>query len=437
MDAPHVDINQPPGHRPESLRTLVIHLRALGSYFRLTNHPLTEANRSELPSRDFINETSVGHEFLLRCAALLLTLKEEAVNQASGEYALSFSGGVRSPYPILAPTSIYASLESLTERVNDLFLLGGALVESRRVGFDAWCAYGKLVSREVELYRPEELFDEGGPGLYAVPLPAELAALMAHITPDSLAADVGSIFSRLFELLELLGFVGKSMAADAPLKQTLPFFTLLREKCNRLTDLICERALRVEGLDESVHEQLDATAYALRMELKKAFEHELVGLAVSSHAPHVYAKVENAHGLLRDCFQQSIISIARTFDSDFDGARLFNTFRTKLDESLLLRDDLWQVLAAVRRAEGEREQRACQALLSILSAFRETSLRYLMYKDWESFERFVDEVNAAKEASELQPALHRFHAFLETLFSQVNMRAVLMDYPFTPPQDAE
>jgi hypothetical protein len=53
-----------------------------------------------------------------------------------------------------------------------------------------------------------------------------------------------------------------------------------------------------------------------------------------------------------------------------------------------------------------------------------------MYKDWEALERFVEEATAAKSSAELQPVLHRFHAFLETLFGQVNMRAVLADHPF-------
>ena len=55
-----------------------------------------------------------------------------------------------------------------------------------------------------------------------------------------------------------------------------------------------------------------------------------------------------------------------------------------------------------------------------------------MYKDWEVLERFVEEASAAKSSTDLQPVLHRFHAFLETLFGQVNMRAVLADHPFDP-----
>lgn len=56
-----------------------------------------------------------------------------------------------------------------------------------------------------------------------------------------------------------------------------------------------------------------------------------------------------------------------------------------------------------------------------------------MYKDWEACERFVEEVGAARGAVERAPVLHRFGAYLETLYGQVNMRAVLVGQPFEPP----
>jgi hypothetical protein len=60
-------------------------------------------------------------------------------------------------------------------------------------------------------------------------------------------------------------------------------------------------------------------------------------------------------------------------------------------------------------------------------------MRFLMYKDWETFERFVEEVLKTQNKKDLTPILHRFGAYLETLFGQVNMRGVLASHPFQPP----
>jgi hypothetical protein len=76
-------------------------------------------------------------------------------------------------------------------------------------------------------------------------------------------------------------------------------------------------------------------------------------------------------------------------------------------------------------------------LLERLDAFRDGSLRFLMYKDWETYDRFVAEVLAARGAVELAPVLHRFGTYLEALFGQINMRIVLADHPFNYPALAE
>ncbi len=60
-------------------------------------------------------------------------------------------------------------------------------------------------------------------------------------------------------------------------------------------------------------------------------------------------------------------------------------------------------------------------------------MQNLMYKDWESFDIFVEELSRTRDVAEALPLMHRFGAYLDTLFGQVNMRAVLKDHPFDPP----
>jgi len=54
----------------------------------------------------------------------------------------------------------------------------------------------------------------------------------------------------------------------------------------------------------------------------------------------------------------------------------------------------------------------------------------LFYKDTETVERFIEEVLVTTDKKDLVPILHRFGAYIETLFGQVNMRTVLAKHPF-------
>ncbi|HYX40122.1 MAG TPA: hypothetical protein VE821_00420, partial [Pyrinomonadaceae bacterium] len=297
--------------------------------------------------------------------------------------------------------------------------------------FHAWGSFGRLLARELDQVdattglmlhaRAQSLLDQQ----------PELFTLSERLTPDALGADMHTIFARLALMLDELRFVGETLRRDAPLRQTLPLFTLVHEEARMLIDLIELRAAQASELSAQARTELDGMSYAIGMELCKVFAHELVGLAALRDPTLIYARIENAHGLLRDCFQQITVALAQVFDPAFDGTRLFQTFRTRLEQSLVLRRDLWSLLEHVRRAEQEADEpRPLTPLLARLEAFQGSSMAHLMFKDWEAFERFVHELKEGKNPTELKNTLHRFGTFLEALFSQINMRAVLADHPF-------
>jgi len=122
------------------------------------------------------------------------------------------------------------------------------------------------------------------------------------------------------------------------------------------------------------------------------------------------------------------------FDPDLAGDEVFTSFQTKLEQSLQIRLDIWRLLVYVRQfvETGTKEQVA--QLIERIALFRDASLKYLMYKDWDSYETFLEEVIVARTIEEINGVMHKFSVFLETLLGQVNMRAVLQDHPFDYPE---
>ncbi len=415
-------------------------LRALRSFFNLYNQPFPEANPASLMAHDWKNELRIVRGTLLRCSQIVFSSVhfEKSDQTIFDETETEIAG---------APQMSAGSLEEVETGVKDSSLLALAatlgdgcascqsLLELRHVSLQDWITLGQGLERNLngledtnlssELYSRQELLN----------IPAPLLKLTREaVKPVALGADMLSIFSSLFRLLAYLRIVETFLRQDQPLKPTLPLFTLVHEEARSLAEFIETRALRTEGLEKSVFDTLDSTNYAIRMELRKVFAHELVGISSLQKAPLIYVKVENAHGLLRDSFQQSVVGFAQAFNPELDGAQLFDAFQTKLEQSLALRRDLWTLLQLVRRSENEPGHEVIKSLPKSLRWFREGSLRYLMFKDWESFERFMEEVDAARGSDEFAAVLHRFTAYLEALSSQINMRAVLVNHPFDYPK---
>lgn len=416
-------------------------LRGLQSFFNSRHQPLTEQERAAAHARDWKNEMSIARGAFLRGAQLVFDL----IRNNSTDFfddAARFDNLDAAPAASLANNEAMtadtidaseASLVALADALTDAHALCEAVCQTQAVSFKTWASAGRIFTRE--LHRSEAFMKIAGRARHAgrARLHPRLLYLTRNIQPDALGTDVGFVFAGLLRLLDYLRLVDRELKRDHPLLQTLPVFALIHEDAHRLLKFMETRALRAEDLESEIFDTLDGTSYAVGMELRKVFAHELVALSALRQAPLIYAKVENAHGLLRDSFQQSIVGLAQTFDPTLDGAQLFDAFNAKLEQSLALRRDLWTLLGLVRRMEQERDRRPFAPLLARLQSFRQSTMRYLMYKDWEAYERFIEEASAARGAVELAPVLHRFGTYLETLFGQINMRAALAAHPFDYP----
>ena len=94
---------------------------------------------------------------------------------------------------------------------------------------------------------------------------------------------------------------------------------------------------------------------------------------------------------------------------------------------------IWRLLVFCRRFIESGTKEGVAPLIERIALFRDASLKYLMYKDWDAYELFLEEVIVARTIDEVIEAMHGFSVFLETLLGQVNMRAVLADEPFDYP----
>lgn len=410
-------------------------LQAVRSFFRTRNHPFPDAEQSALLTRDWANELIIARQSLLRVSQL--TLRMVHLEDSSGSIIDQTAEDPTNIADIndVAETQdrghARQSLVDLAEALGDVCAICETLLEAPRVGFYAWATVGRILSRELDRSDIALSIERAAYHNAASKLPELLLEQAQSLNlANDVNADIQIIISDQTRLLERLRIVDGCLKRDQPLKQTLPIFCLVHEEARLLLEFIDSRLQRAEHFERPVFDALDGMNYAIAMELRKVFARELVGLASLRQAPSIYARVENAHGLLRDCFQQSIVAVAQLLDPTIDVARLFDTFQTRLEQSLTLRKDLWALLQIVRRAEQERDRHPISRLLERLIAFREGSLRYLMYKDWEACERFMEEVAAARGAIEVTPVLHRFGAYLETLFGQVNMRSVLLNHAF-------
>jgi len=236
---------------------------------------------------------------------------------------------------------------------------------------------------------------------------------------------VRQIFNDLVRLLDCL----RLMEANLPqVSETLALLELVQADTIALLDFTENRALNTDGISERLYDVLDGMSFALRHEVRRVFEDDLQEL--SNEEPHeiAQAKITDAHRILTNCLQQSIITLAQVFDPRLDGRQLFDNSKARLKQSLLLCKDLWTMINVVRRAERGFDRDLINRVMQRVQAFRNGSMHYLMYRDWGNFERIVEQLGGSLRGEvDSGPVLHQFLCYLETLLGQVKLRAVLAE----------
>ncbi len=369
----------------------------------------------KLPTRNtsFTNEIRITSSALQRCAHLSFVLTD-SLSRTTGRSVVSIE-----------------EVKTFSAMLREPILLSNALMNAPTLYLGEWKAWRRLV---LERFYADAAFSklvagtEAGGGMF---LPENLKQLVNDAAaPAQIKAELNAILPRFGKILRLLDIIGELLERDEPLKGALLIFAQVSKHTQELVDYLNLRVSQgSEEYDEFIS-VLDGAAYTASIELKKVVRQELSGVVSIRPATTVYARTETAYALLTESFQQILAQFAKQIDPTIDIFDLFPNFQHKLDQSQMLRTEIYTIAQIVRLAERDPDGRNIEKLNSALIRFMEKTVRFLFYKDIETFERFVEEILITKQKKDLVPIVHRFGAYLETLFAQVNMRAVLEAHPF-------
>ena len=321
--------------------------------------------------------------------------------------------------------------DSLVLELREMIALNRNLIGSGSLKFDAWKAWKSLLVEKLHTSPATLKFSRGWGRDGLRHLPPDLKQLVSRTTLSfSDRADLTEVLSRFAIIIRSLDVVGDMLRNDRPLKTTVLIFAKVHEISQDLINFINNRLARFQDEGAELFASLDGASYTASLELKKVYQQELTGLVDIRPAPSIHARVETAYASLNDSFEQILAGFARLVDPKVIVTDLFPGIHLKLERSLSLRRHLWNALKSVKAAETDPQKTQVDAVRKELTSFMHEPISYLFFKDRETLERFTEEVFATADKKDLVPILHRFGAYLETLFGLVNMRTVLAGHPF-------
>jgi hypothetical protein len=263
-----------------------------------------------------------------------------------------------------------------------------------------------------------------------IPLPQQLALLLPEISSPDTRQYIEAIFTGSARLLSAVTVAAKAISAGAATQDVGPFFSALAQECRYLLTRMENAEVELMDEDGTLLETLDAIAFALSHEMGRAFTIDFSHDGSEGEERCLRADLIRACGLLENCLQQSVVTLAQTLDPRLTAEDIFNSFRERREQSLLLHAELKSLFELVKRMESAAGPLMTSRILYAVRQFRYEYMHLLMYRDWDEFERFADEMEVKLDSQEeFAPLLHRFSCYLETLIRHVGMRASLAENP--------
>jgi hypothetical protein len=425
--------------RQAELFELEMWLTSFERFFRIKNQPLSDRETRQLALRNWSEELRLVDNVLLRvvhlCSAILT---EEQVNLTRFDQYLEGylkKDDIVDPYleKLVRQQTPEAGLTLLRESFEDLHLLLNDLVKLSRIPYATFTSVGKMIYREIRRSTLLALLiDKKFKPIHDRIRNPKVAAVVRGVESPSERKHAAKVFLEFFRLLHYLRYADPETTDEEALKNTILIFSLITSETRLLLSFIEKRAMRGLHPDRPLYQLYDSFVYCIPLELKKVINTELLDISVARQAESIRSRVENSHGILKDCFQQSVVQLAQTFDPSVEGSHIFPDFMAKLDQSLRLRNGLARLIKALREFERARDEGGAVRMKDQISDFYDNSIKFLMYRDWSGFELFYIEILKCTSLPGLLQIAHRFDAFLMTLFREVQKRAILHDHPLPP-----
>ena len=242
------------------------------------------------------------------------------------------------------------------------------------------------------------------------------------------------VFTELRQLLTYSALIEDNITQERDLLRSVAIFKAIHNRALSLIEKTNQLAAHARAQQQAaLSEALEGTGFALKHELRRVFDGGAFSHGATQETPLSRSELTRAYGLLNNCFQQSTITLAQVFDPTLSGNVLFEDHKLKQEQSITLYRELSLLLHKIRRVESGAGILQQLYFINSLKQFQRETMHYLMHRDWEEFEAFVNEVvKTYDEAGNLAPVFHRFAGYLETLLNHVSMRAVLNDKPSCP-----
>ncbi len=413
-------------------------LRSLDRFFNIENLTIST---EDLTNKNFHGEIVTARDAILRVLGILEVVIPD--NKKNAYWFQKF-----------AETKFYsqrkrdASLEDLYRQdtpekciylLYDAFInLKGVITDLMRTGNISYLGFtniGRLISKEI---RENIFFNPFKKNInleFDIISNLEISDIVKNLKDKETKKFISIIYLYLFRFLRFLSFIDITTQRTVSLNSSLIILILLRSEINIFRGFIGNALKKISDTDLEM--LLKSIAYQFSMENKRVYLQELKDIHRQKSTAHLRGKIENSNGILKSLSEHSIVQLSQYFDDGINGEQIFESFTTKLEQSLRLREDIFVLhkfitLLEEKSSNSQERLDVFTSLKNFMAYFESFTFRLLRYDDYEEFLLFFNELNSLNVKLIAGPEFHtilekmmHFKIYLDTTLRHIKNRSEL------------
>ena len=251
----------------------------------------------------------------------------------------------------------------------------------------------------------------------------DILKIISSTRDKSLKKILGIFFVLSFRILKIDNFIEIHLNRSKYLDLTIPLILMMVRNLDSLigfNDTMLLKCLDESGFDRKELGEIREIVKNMKMEFRKIGEGELP-LYFDSEADKGKKRkmIKNIILISEVAIQELVESVVRLFMPEISGTSIFENYISRKQKSIEVKKKLIKLHSKINDFFIRRGSVSPSEIFFDINLFMETDLNYLLYKDWNEFLSYYNNLNRTNFSVEFEPTLRAFHSFLTRILKEI------------------
>jgi len=251
----------------------------------------------------------------------------------------------------------------------------------------------------------------------------DISGVIAACKDKNIRKNLGIFYILSFRLLKINNFVELNLDKSKYLEMTIPLVVSLKRNMEELIAFNDSALWQSLQTDPELKKKLGPIGdlfKSFKLEYKKIWEGELPFYFDSeSNKLKKRQMIQNVVITAEVAIQELIETVTRLFKPGVSGSNIFENYISRRQKSIEVKKKLIRLHTKINDYFTHKDDIAPSEIFFDINQFMESDLNYLLYKDWNEFLSFYDNLNRTNFSAEFEPTLRAFHSYLTRVLKEI------------------